>query len=89
MLSAGGPWSQTEAERAGVRQGLSQLLSPLSPAETRVLRYLPARLSLREIGDELYLSVNTIKVHVRHIYSKLEVNSRRKAVERARDLSLL
>jgi LuxR family maltose regulon positive regulatory protein len=62
---------------------------PLSPAETRVLRYLPARLSLREIGDELYLSVNTIKVHVRHIYSKLEVNSRRKAVERARDLSLL
>jgi LuxR family maltose regulon positive regulatory protein len=61
----------------------------LSPAETRVLRYLPTLLSLREIGDELYLSVNTIKVHVRHIYAKLEVHSRRGAAERARALGLL
>jgi LuxR family maltose regulon positive regulatory protein len=65
------------------------LPAPLSPAETRVLRYLPGLLSLREIGDELYLSVNTIKVHVRHIYAKLEVHSRRGAVERARALRLL
>ena len=61
----------------------------LSPAETRVLRYLPTVLSLREIGDELYLSVNTIKVHVRHIYAKLEVHSRRGAAERARAIGLL
>ena len=61
----------------------------LSPAEKRVLRYLPTVLSLREIGDELYLSVNTIKAHVRHIYAKLEVHSRRGAAERARALSLL
>jgi hypothetical protein len=46
------------------------LSEALSPAEARVLRYLPTLLSLREIGDELYLSVNTIKVHVRHIYAK-------------------
>jgi LuxR family maltose regulon positive regulatory protein len=61
----------------------------LSPAETRVLRYLPTLLSLREIGDELYLSVNTIKVHVRNIYAKLEVHSRRRATERAHALGLL
>jgi DNA-binding CsgD family transcriptional regulator len=65
------------------------LSEALSPAETRVLRYLPTLLSLREIGDELYLSVNTIKVHVRHIYAKLEVHSRRRAAERARALGLL
>jgi DNA-binding NarL/FixJ family response regulator len=65
------------------------LSEALSPAEARVLRYLPTLLSLREIGDELYLSVNTIKVHVRHIYAKLEVHSRRGAAERARALGLL
>jgi LuxR family maltose regulon positive regulatory protein len=53
------------------------------------MRFLPTVLSLREIGDELYVSVNTIKVHVRHIYAKLEVHSRRGAVERAGALGLL
>jgi LuxR family maltose regulon positive regulatory protein len=53
------------------------------------LRYLPTLLSLREIGDEFYLSVNTIKVHVRHIYAKLAVHRRRSAVERARAIGLL
>jgi DNA-binding NarL/FixJ family response regulator len=76
---------QTEVEPAAGHP----LSEALSPAETRVLRYLPTLLSLREIGDELYLSVNTIKVHVRHIYAKLEVHSRRKAAERARALGLL
>jgi DNA-binding CsgD family transcriptional regulator len=80
-------WPQTpEGEPAAEHVRLPEVLSP---AETRVLRYLPTLLSLREIGDELYLSVNTIKVHVRHIYAKLEVHSRRGAAERARALGLL
>jgi DNA-binding CsgD family transcriptional regulator len=79
-------WPQTGVEPATEHLPISE---PLSPAETRVLRYLPTLLSLREIGDELYLSVNTIKVHVRHIYVKLEVHSRRGAVERAGALGLL
>ena len=66
-------WPQTEVEPAAERLPQSEALSP---AETRVLRYLPTLLSLREIGDELYLSVNTIKVHVRHIYAKTGVSSR-------------
>jgi DNA-binding CsgD family transcriptional regulator len=89
-LSSGPPATvtrpQTEVEPAAEDLPLSEALSP---AETRVLRYLPSLLSLREIGDELYLSVNTIKVHVRHIYAKLEVHSRRGAVERARAVGLL
>jgi LuxR family maltose regulon positive regulatory protein len=79
-------WPQTKVAPAAEHLPLSEALSP---AETRVLRYLPTLLSLREIGDELYLSVNTIKVHVRHIYAKLEVHSRRRAAERARALGLL
>ena len=79
-------WPLTEGEPAAEHLPLTEALSP---AETRVLRYLPTLLSLREIGDELYLSVNTIKVHVRHIYAKLEVHSRRRAAERARALGLL
>lgn len=61
----------------------------LSDSELRVLRYLPTHLSLKEIGDELYVSVNTVKVHVRHLYAKLGVHTRREAIERARAMGLL
>ena len=54
-----------------------------------VLRLLSARLSLREIGNELYVSLNTIKTHTRNIYAKLRVGSREQAVMRARELGLL
>jgi LuxR family maltose regulon positive regulatory protein len=65
------------------------LREPLSPAETRVLRYLPTHLTVPEIADQLYLSVNTIQTHMRHIYAKLGVHRRHQAVERARALGLL
>jgi len=51
-----------------------------------VLRLLPSRLTLREIADELYVSLNTLKFHLRIIYRKLGVNSRTDAVEAARSL---
>jgi LuxR family transcriptional regulator, maltose regulon positive regulatory protein len=62
---------------------------PLTHGETRVLRYLPSNLSAREIADELYLSMNTVKTHQRHLYRKLEARTRTQAVERARALGLL
>jgi LuxR family maltose regulon positive regulatory protein len=65
------------------------LPEPLTESELRVLRYLPTDLSTREIGDELYLSVHTIKTHVKHLYAKLDAHSRREAVRRARELGLL
>jgi LuxR family maltose regulon positive regulatory protein len=64
-------------------------LDALSDGELRVLRYLPSNLPAREIGAELYLSLNTVKTHIRHIYAKLGAHSRSEAVERARELGLL
>jgi ATP/maltotriose-dependent transcriptional regulator MalT len=61
----------------------------LTHAETRVLRYLPTNLSASEIAGELYLSVNTVKTHQRHLYQKLGARSRTEAVGQARALGLL
>jgi LuxR family maltose regulon positive regulatory protein len=69
--------------------GPQRLREPLSHAEARVLRYLPTKLSAPEIADELYLSVNTVKTHMRHLYDKLGAHRRHEAVELARALGLL
>jgi LuxR family transcriptional regulator, maltose regulon positive regulatory protein len=65
------------------------LLGPLTDTEIRVLRYLPTNLSAREIADELYVSANTVKTHIRNVYVKLGTHKRTGAVERARALGLL
>jgi LuxR family transcriptional regulator, maltose regulon positive regulatory protein len=69
--------------------GPQRLREPLSHAEARVLRYLPTKLSAPEIANELYLSVNTVKTHMRHLYDKLGAHRRHEAVEQARALGLL
>ena len=77
----------------GVSGGLGgpapRLTEPLSESEIRVLRYLPTKLSAPEIADQLYLSVNTVKTHMRHVYDKLGAHRRHEAVEQARALGLL
>jgi LuxR family transcriptional regulator, maltose regulon positive regulatory protein len=65
------------------------LLEPLSDRERSVLRLLPTQLSYPEIGGELFVAANTVKTHVKSIYRKLDVASRREAVARARALRLL
>jgi len=75
--------------RASAPGDAEPLREPLSESETRVLRYLPTNLSMKEIAAELYVSVNTVKTHIRHLYAKLDVNRRGEAVERARALGLL
>jgi LuxR family transcriptional regulator, maltose regulon positive regulatory protein len=64
-------------------------LEPLSDSEIRVLRYLPTNLSAPQIASELYVSHNTIRTHMRHLYTKLGTHRRFEAVERARTLGLL
>jgi LuxR family maltose regulon positive regulatory protein len=64
-------------------------IEPLSPRETEVLRLLTTHLSHAEIAEELVLSVNTVRSHIKSIYSKLDAHSRMEAVERARELGLL
>jgi LuxR family transcriptional regulator, maltose regulon positive regulatory protein len=66
-----------------------RLREPLTGSETRVLRYLPASLTVPELAGELHLSVNTVRTHMRHIYTKLGAHRRHEAVERARALGLL
>jgi LuxR family transcriptional regulator, maltose regulon positive regulatory protein len=54
-----------------------------------VLRYLPTNLTGPEIANELYVSPNTVKTHVRNLYAKLGTHRRAEAVTRARNLGLL
>jgi LuxR family maltose regulon positive regulatory protein len=64
-------------------------LEPLSGSELRVLRYLPTNLSGPEIAGELYISHNTVRTHMSHLYAKLGTHTRAEAVARARALGLL
>jgi LuxR family maltose regulon positive regulatory protein len=66
-----------------------QLVDPLTDREQEVLRLLAVGLSNREIALELSISTNTVKTHVRRIYSKLDVSNRTQAAARAREHSLL
>jgi LuxR family maltose regulon positive regulatory protein len=54
-----------------------------------VLRLLASELTQREIGSELFLSMNTVKTHTRNLYGKLGVRSREEAVRQANALGLL
>jgi LuxR family maltose regulon positive regulatory protein len=65
------------------------LQEALSKSEVRVLRYLSTNLRGPEIASELFVSVNTIRAHLRHLYTKLGVHTRADAVKRARELGLL
>jgi LuxR family maltose regulon positive regulatory protein len=61
----------------------------LSPAELKVLRYLPTNLPRHQIAEELFVSPHTVSTHLRRIYMKLGVSDRSSAVRRARELRLL
>jgi LuxR family maltose regulon positive regulatory protein len=65
------------------------LAQPLSDREQAILRYLPTMMSNQEIAGELYVSVNTVKTHLKAIYRKLDVARRRDAVRRGRQLGLM
>jgi LuxR family maltose regulon positive regulatory protein len=65
------------------------LPEPLSQAEARILRFLQTSLSAPEIARELYVSVNTVRTHMRHLYDKLGAHRRLEALDRARALGLL
>lgn len=78
-----------DASVAWTATPLASHLDPLSARELKVLRYLSSRLTYKEIASLLYVSVNTLKSHVRAIYRKLEVDSRPEAVRAGRALGLM
>ncbi len=67
----------------------SSLIEPLTERERDVLEKLADGHSNRQIAEDLFVSVGTVKTHARHIYEKLSVNNRTHAVARARELGIL
>jgi ATP/maltotriose-dependent transcriptional regulator MalT len=65
------------------------LVEPLTVRELEILRLVAAGLSNAAVAAQLIVSVGTVKSHLKHIYSKLAVESRTQAVARARKLGLL
>jgi LuxR family transcriptional regulator, maltose regulon positive regulatory protein len=72
-----------------LEQRSALVLEPLSDREAAVLRYLPTALSKAEIASEMFVSVNTVKTHMKNIYRKLDVTDRAQAVRRARTLHMV
>jgi LuxR family transcriptional regulator, maltose regulon positive regulatory protein len=93
---------EARADELGSHQGLALELvdrartspapayvEPLTERETSVLCHLPTLMSNHEIADVMHVSVNTVKTHLKSLYRKLGVTSRREAVLRGRSLELL
>jgi LuxR family maltose regulon positive regulatory protein len=84
VFEAGKPSS----EDTGVRQPARPLIELLSNRELEVLRLITQGLSNQEIGERLFLALDTVKGHNRKIFGKLQVQRRTEAVARARELGL-
>ena len=80
------PESPTPSDTGGL-QGAA--VEPLSPRELDILRLIAQGLSNQEIGNRLFLALNTVKGHNRVIFDKLQVGSRTEAIARAGELGLL
>ncbi|HLZ63376.1 MAG TPA: LuxR C-terminal-related transcriptional regulator [Ktedonosporobacter sp.] len=80
---------ESHSSLAASRAGMSSLVEPLSERELEVLRLIVAGCSNREIADRLVIAVSTVKWYVNAIYGKLQVESRTKAVARARELNIM
>ena len=76
-------------QRSAPPAGPRPPLEALSSSEMRVLRYLPTNLTGPEIASALYVSHNTVRSHLRHLYAKLGTHRRADTVARARALGLL
>jgi LuxR family transcriptional regulator, maltose regulon positive regulatory protein len=63
--------------------------APLTSSELAVLRLLPSHMTNQEIAEALFLSINTVKTHLRSVYRKLGVTTRRQAISRGGRLGLL
>jgi LuxR family maltose regulon positive regulatory protein len=82
MVAAAGRQLAARGRARAAAEGLSE-------RELMVLRLLATNLTQREIGRELFLSLNTVKSHTRSIFRKLGASSREQAVGRARELELI
>ena len=82
-----GEWIEQTA--ATIETVSASAVRDLTPAELRILQFLPTHLSFPQIAKLLFVSPNTVKTQAQGVYRKLDVSSRREAVERARVAGLL
>jgi LuxR family maltose regulon positive regulatory protein len=78
-------WDQFDERAESVLTGMASL----TPAELRILRFLPTHYSFEEIAERLEVSSNTVKTHVHAVYRKLNASSRSEAVAHATNVGLL
>jgi LuxR family maltose regulon positive regulatory protein len=81
--------SQRPALSAAPQQAAVPLVQPLTEREQEVLRHYSSVLSIAEVASEMYISINTVKTHLKSIYRKLDTTRRSEAVRRARQLELI
>jgi LuxR family maltose regulon positive regulatory protein len=89
LLAAFPVEEQGEADLPKSQATESDLIEPLSERELEVLQLIAEGLTNREIGERLFLSLNTVKAHTRNIYGKLVTHNRTQAVAKARALGIL
>jgi LuxR family maltose regulon positive regulatory protein len=89
-LLAAFPVAESEQTASSPMRGSkSELVEPLSERELEVLQLIAEGLSNQEVATDLYLSLHTVKVHARNIFTKLAVKNRAQAVARGRALGIL
>ena len=88
LLAAFEAEKQKSQDKPDLPHGLP-LIEPLSQRELEILKLIAQGLSNREIGERLYLALDTVKGHNRKIFNKLQVQSRTEAIARARELGVL
>ena len=82
-------WLAEEQRAEAARTRQQGLFEPLTDRELTILRMLPTSASLRELAADLFVTLNTLKTHLRAIYRKLGAESREEAVIRAREGGLI
>lgn len=88
VINGGSPMSSNIA-RMVVESFQRNFQSPLSDRETEVLQSLSEGKSYTVIADEIFVSKETVKSHIKQIYKKLEVHSKKDAIAKAKENNLL
>jgi LuxR family maltose regulon positive regulatory protein len=89
LLAPGPGHDQLPARRSVPDRAPLLAVETLTEREREVLRHVSGLLSNAELASEMYISVNTVKTHLKHIYRKLETTRRGEAIRRARQLELI
>jgi LuxR family transcriptional regulator, maltose regulon positive regulatory protein len=89
LLAPALPHEQLPSTASAPDQAAILVVEPLTEREREVLRHVSGMLNTAEVASEMYISVNTVKTHLRNIYRKLAAAHRSEAVRRARELELI